>query len=216
MVESSDGSAIEYGKIATFMKEQKDNQVEFFPEGKNVYKCFLATPLESVRVVLLGQDPYPKKGFSNGLAFATDNAQLPVSLTTMFDGIEADAHNGLDFEKPERNGDLIRWAKQGVLLLNSSLTVEANKPGSHMEIWKPFTKFVVEALTFVKRDLIWIGLGAEAKKFTDLVNPFRNFVYLAEHPAAAARAKRVWNHNNVFTKTNMAIKLNNLGDPIKW
>lgn len=217
MVEEKPGDDIEYAKIVKFLKEQKDNNVIYFPEGKNVYKAFRATPLEKVRVVLLGQDPYHVPGYANGLAFSTDMEKLPVSLEVMFDGIENDVYRGLDFKRPKRTGDLMPLAEQGVLLLNTALTVENGKPGSHTDIWKGFTENLIKELTTVKRDLIWISLGAPAKKLTtELVNPFRNFVYLAEHPAAAARAKRKWEHNNVFSKTNMAIKLNNLGEPINW
>jgi uracil-DNA glycosylase len=216
MVSQPGSDTIQYDKIVTFLKEQKDNKVTYFPEGKDVYKAFRATPLEKVRIVIVGQDPYPKAGYANGMAFATDNAQTPVSLQVMFDGIEDDAKNGLDFDKPLRQNNLLNWSDQGILLLNTALTVEADKPASHAEIWKPFTEFLIENLTAVKRDLIWIGLGAPARKFLEKVNVFRNFVYLAEHPAAAAREKRKWNHNNVFTKANLAIKMNNLGEPIKW
>lgn len=216
MVSEPGADTIQYDKIVTFLKEQKDNKVIYFPEGKDVYKAFRATPLENLRVVIMGQDPYPKEGYANGMAFATDNAQIPVSLKVMFDGLEDDAKNGLDFEKFTRKGNLMNWAEQGVLMLNTALTVEKDKAGSHTAIWKPFTEFLIDNLTAVKRDLIWIGLGAPAREFLERVNVFRNFVYLAEHPAAAARAKRAWNHNNVFTKTNLAIKMNNLGEPIKW
>jgi len=212
--EGRDTSA--YAKISTSLKEAKDNNTVFYPAGKDVYKAFKATPIEKVRVVLLGQDPYPKAGFANGKAFATDMDKVPPSLAKIFDGIEADVYNGLDLNKAERQNNLLSWTEEGVLLLNTALTVEADKPGSHGKLWEPFTEYLIDSLTAVKRDLIWIGLGAPAKKFTDRVNAFRNFIYLAEHPANAARDKREWKHNNVFTKTNMAITLNNLGEPIKW
>lgn len=216
MVEAPGVDVVAYQAIVTFLKEQKDNGVGYLPAGKDVYKAFRATPLEKVRVVLLGQDPYPKAGFANGMAFATDADGMPPSLKVIFDGIEDDMHNGLDFAKPTRQKDLLNWADQGVLLLNTALTVKENEPGSHTEQWKPFTEFFIDQLCSVKRDIIWIALGAPAKKFVDKVNAFRNFIYLAEHPANAAREKRAWKHNNIFTKTNMAIKLNNLGEPIKW
>jgi uracil-DNA glycosylase len=216
MVKDDANEIVEYQKIVTFLQEQKSNQVVTYPANKDIYKAFRATPLEKVRVVLLGQDPYPKAGYANGLAFATDMAKTPVSLEVMYDGIENDVYNGINFDRKLRPNDLISWTEQGVLLLNTSLTVEDSKPNSHAKTWEPFTKFLVNNLANVKRDLVWIGLGAPAKKFLDEVNPFRSFVFLAEHPSAAAHAKRKWNHNNVFTKTNMALSLNNLGEPIKW
>lgn len=216
MVEGADGAESEYGKISTFLKTEKDNGRHFFPDGKLVFSAFRATPLPKVRVVILGQDPYPKQGFANGMAFATNNPNLPVSLKVMFDGIEEDVMNGLDLNKFSRQGDLMNWANQGVLLLNTALTVEADKAGSHSEIWQPFTEYLIRELAAVKRDLVWVALGAPAKKFTEKVNPFRSFIYLAEHPAFAAREKRKWKHNNVFTKTNLALTLNGLGEPIKW
>lgn len=205
-----------YSKISTFLKTEKDNGRIFFPAGKHVFRAFRETPLTNVRVVIVGQDPYPKAGFANGLAFATDTTNLPTSLNVLYDALEQDAFNGLDLTKPQRTGDLSSWTRQGVLLLNTALTVSEDKAGSHQEIWAPFTEFLVSALTDVKRDLVWIAMGAPARKAVEKVNPFRSFVYLCEHPAFAARNKRHMEHNRVFTKTNQAIKLNNLGEQIKW
>ena len=200
-----------YDKIGTFLKTEKDNGRVFFPKGTDVFKAFRATPLADVRVILLAQDPYPKAGFANGLAFATDSKTPPVSLKVIYDALEEPK---LQLER--RQDGQFDWYSQGVLMLNSALTVEEGKPGSHADVWAPFTEFLIDALNKVKRDLIYIAVGAPAKKFTEKVNPFRNFVYTCEHPANAARKMRKWEHNNVFIQTNFAIRLNKLGTEINW
>jgi uracil-DNA glycosylase len=216
MVEPDEEGKVGYDDIALQLKTDKDNKRPFYPAGKYVFEAFRQTPLDKVRVVILAGEPYPKEGYANGLALATDKTPIPVSLKVLFEGLEEDWKNGLDLNKPMRTGDLSAWTKQGVLLLNTALTVGADAPGSHGELWKPFTEYLIKQLTSVKRDLVWIALGPDPKKFTEPVNPFRSFIYLAEHPAKAAKEKRKWKHNNVFTKTNLALKLNGLGDPIAW
>lgn len=206
----------EYDKISLVLTTERDNNRVWLPAGKQVFNAFRMTPLDKVRVVLLGTEPYEKADYSNGLAFGTNMEKLPASLIKLYDGIENDISNGLDLYKNNRTGDLSSWTNQGVLLLNCALTVSKDLPGSHIDLWKPFTENLIRRLCAVKRDLIFISLGEEAKKYTEVVNPFRNFVYLAEHPKTAAKEKRDWKHNSVFTKTNLAIKLNGLGEQIKW
>lgn len=215
MCPDSDGKC-PYDAIGNTLKEKKEAGIAFYPIGAQVFQAFKVIRPEHVRVILLGQDPYPKEGYANGLAFATNNDKMPPSLAILQDGVEADAYNGLNFERPTWPKDLHHWVEQGVMLLNSALTVEADKPASHQELWKPFTEFFIAQMQKYKRNLIWMSMGATSRELTKEVNPFNHFIYLAEHPSAAARQKREWKHNNIFTAVNLAIKMNNLGEPIKW
>lgn len=216
MVEGESGTC-PYGEISTFLQTEKANGINFLPAGPNVFRAFRETPLEHVRVVLLGQDPYFKAGYATGLAFGTEApGKLPVALQKIVDGLE-DMYNGLDFQTPNRDHSLASWAQQGVLLLNTALTVREGEAGSHAEKWEPFTRFLVKALEEVKVNTIWVPLGKPARETIKDVNSFRNFVFPAEHPTAAARdGGRAWAHNNVFIKVNLCIKLNKLGEQIVW
>ncbi len=230
-----------------------------YPDKKNLFRAFRETPLDKVRVVLLGQDPYPKEGYANGLAFATDipgkmaiPKSLPPSLEAIYIAVEKDMYAGMDLTKPDRSnvigkpqpdGTIRTWVSQGVLLLNTALTIGftdrkgdgvlAATPGSHEELWKPFTDFVISNLWKVKRNLCYIAWGGKAKDFVKYellgndpiadngyayskgVNVFHAFLSLSEHPAAALRANREWISDS-FSKTNLFINLNHLGDPIEW
>lgn len=218
-MEGGDNDDFGYKAISAYLKGEVAEGNTFWPEGPKVFRAFIETPLSEMRVILLGQDPYFKAGFATGLAFGHEGARkdLPISLEKIFDGIEDDVYHGLDFNKPEHDMSLTTWSSQGVLLLNSSLTVKEGEANSHTEVWKPFMQYLIMALQQLKTNTIWIALGATAKGYVKDINPFRNFVFTAEHPSAAARDNnRAWNHNNVFTKANLVIKINSLGPTIKW
>lgn len=225
----------QYDEISAFLKTQYDGGKTIFPDKSQVFRAFKETPLKDVRVVLLGVEPYYKPGFSNGLAYST-NATRPKLLDWIYDAIEKDVYNGIDFFKAKRTGllgkpteeDTIHtWTSQGVLLLNQSLTVEQDLPGSHYDIWRPFTSYIVSNLWRIKRDIIFIGWGAQAKELLNYrnenvnngcvegVNIFHAFVLTSEHPIDAAKGKRTWVTDN-FSRTNLIIKCNGLGKPIEW
>lgn len=216
MVKEHGATECPYDAIVNYLKAEQVAGNIYYPEGQHVLRCFKETPLENVRVVILGQDPYPRAGYANGLAFGTDNKDMPPSLKFIFEGIEKDVYSGLDFNIEIKDKTLAAWARQGVLLLNTALTVKADTPGSHTDIWMPFTEYLIKAIPEIKKQIIWIGLGAPARKALEKINPFTQFVFLAEHPSFANKEKRAWKHNNVFTKTNLAIKMNQLGEQIEW
>src|SRR3954464_10899773 len=156
--------------ILNILKDEKNEGHNILPEQKLIFRAFRETPLKDVRVVILGQDVYPTPEHSCGLAFSIPpNAKLPASLTQIFQAIEADVYAGLDLkaDPATRSGDLTYLCKQGVLLLNAALTVEQGQSGIHLELWKPFIHYVVGALQFVKRNLIWLAWGGKAE---DIIN----------------------------------------------
>lgn len=152
-----------------------------------------------------------------GLAFSVDrDSNFPPSLEMIYTGIENDVHDGLNLNSfPRTSGDLSYLSKQGVLLLNSALTVQENKSKSHLELWQPFMNYLIEALQSVRKELIFLLWGSEAKKFDKLINPITHFVLTADHPASAAYKGSIWRTNN-FSRTNSIININNLGDIIRW
>jgi len=207
----------EFKELMVFLKNEKDEGKKILPAQGNIFRCFRETPLDKVRVVIIGQDPYPKERDASGLAFSVDrDSDLPVSMQKMFNAIEKDCYDGLVLDKLSWSGNLTRWTEQGVLLLNSALTVVENTPGSHKDKWKSFASYVIGTLNQVKKDVIYIACGTEAQDAIRDVNIFLNYTLMAEHPSFAAREKREWDFKNCFSKTNAIITANQLGDKINW
>lgn len=177
-------------------------QEQCFPEPKNLFRAFKATPFSMVKVVLLAQDPYPNY-HANGVALATDQADIPQSLRLMFDHIQTTIGNVTT--KP----NLKHWTNQGVLMLNTRLSVANRKPGSHKGIgWEGFIEFCLHALAS-RGNVVFVSLGNEAKS---ILEPHQqvfvgnnNLVSHREHPAAAAYQKRSWNGDNLFQRINMGL-----------
>jgi uracil-DNA glycosylase len=192
----------------------------FAPDIPQVFRAFRDTPLSEVRVVLLGQDPYPVKGYATGLAFGhPKEVNLAPSLGKVIDAVEVDCYNGLQMDKPAFDTTLSPWAAQGVLLLNTALTVPEGQAkecaGKHEELWRPFTEYVIKKLTEVKNHLIWMSWGQKAQSFTKDISPFLQFLQYFEHPANAAREKRAWECRH-FSTANAIIVANKLGKVIQW
>jgi uracil-DNA glycosylase len=129
-----------------------------FPPKSKRFRAFELTAPDDVRVVILGQDPYHTPGVANGLAFSTDEPVLPPSLGNIFRELVDDVRCD-----PPTTGDLSPWAKQGVLLLNTALTVEKGKPSSHLHLWQEFTKTVIAAIVRERPETIWVLWGRKAQ-----------------------------------------------------
>lgn len=206
----------EFTKILTKLREDKAAGAKIYPEAMQVFRAFKDTPLSSVRVIILGQDPYPIEGYANGLAFSHSmEKKISASLDKIIDAIEVDCYNGLNFSKEGFDTTLQSWVNQGVLLLNVALTVLDSTPEQHTELWKPFTEYVVKTMATVKRDIIWMAWGKKAQAYTEKLHFVTNFVLTEEHPTAAARDKRAWPCKH-FSLANAIIVGNRLGDKIKW
>lgn len=219
----------------------KDPNKIVYPAIQNVFRAFREVPIEKVRIVLLGQDPYPKKNIANGLAFAVEpGTPIPQSLDAIYKAIQKDAYQGNDTQftkrdgrlgRPNDTGEMNTWMEQGVLPLNTALTVEDSNPGSHSEWWAPLIQFIIDNIWRIKRNIIFMGWGGDArdmlewKKLSDQsddmlgqhkgANTFASFVLTHEHPSAAGRDKRPWLCDH-FSRVNLIITCNNLGTPIQW
>lgn len=169
-----------FAEITAFVKkEYQDDTV--YPAPKNIFRAFDLCPFDKVEVVILGQDPYHGTGQANGLAFAVDeHTKVPPSLQNIFKEIESDIGKPL----VHTSGDLTRWAEQGVLLLNATLTVRAHSAGSHQERgWEQFTDAVIRTLSEERENLVFMLWGNYAKAKGAHINRTKHLVLEASHPS---------------------------------
>lgn len=166
--------------IVQYLKLAKQEGKTIFPPGPFIFNAFAHTPFDQVKVVLLGQDPYHNPGQAHGLSFSVpEGIAPPPSLVNMYKEIESD----LGITAP-KSGNLEGWAKQGVLLLNAALTVEANSPMSHSAIgWHQFTNQVIRVLSDKKENLVFLLWGNFAKSKQTLIDSQKHLVLTAAHPS---------------------------------
>lgn len=174
----------EFGKkyfhdLVDFVKGEYQN-FPIFPPAGYIFKAFELTPVDQVKVVILGQDPYHGPNQANGLAFSVnEGVPLPPSLQNIYKEIESDL--GV---KVERKGNLEKWAKQGVLLLNATLTVRAHTAGSHQNKgWELFTDAVIKVLSEQKSNLVFILWGAYAQKKGQIIDKDKHMIIKSAHPS---------------------------------
>jgi uracil-DNA glycosylase len=182
-----------------------------YPPASRIFAAFNETPFEAVKVVILGQDPYHGEHQANGLAFSvSEGIRTPPSLQNIYKEIQSDLH-----KKTPDSGNLERWAKQGVLLLNATLTVQSGKPGSHQNKgWEQFTDAVVKILNEKKNHLVFILWGAYAQKKGEHINREKHLVLEAAHPSPFS-ADRGFFGSRPFSQTNAYLIMHDK-DPIEW
>ena len=192
-------------------KEYKDPTVRVFPPGPKIFAAFDACPFDETKVVIIGQDPYHGYGQANGLCFSVEpGVKMPPSLVNIFKEVSQDMGVPVPL-----NGDLTRWAKQGVLLLNSSLTVKESQPASHSGIgWEEFTDAVVDKLNKEKENLVFILWGAHAKKKGEKIDRNKHLVLSSAHPSPLS-AHNGFFGNRHFSKANEFL-LSKGKKPIIW
>ncbi|WP_025761290.1 uracil-DNA glycosylase [Dyadobacter tibetensis] len=183
-----------------------------FPRGGEIFKAFELCSFEDCRVVILGQDPYHGAGQANGLSFSVNNGiPIPPSLRNIFKEIEAD----LNIPMPN-HGNLERWAKQGVLLLNATLTVPASTPGGHQKWgWEHFTDAVIATLSREKEHLVFLLWGSYAKKKVSLINQEKHLILTARHPSPMSANQGGWFGTKHFSQTNRYLQSHGF-EPIQW
>ncbi len=169
-----------FAEIVTFLKNEKLAGKVIFPPGKLIFNAFNTTPIAGVKVVILGQDPYHNPGQAHGLSFSVPHGvPAPPSLVNIFKEQRTD----LDIPIPN-HGNLEKWAKQGVLMLNASLTVEINKPMSHSKIgWHLFTDAVIKAISDQKDGVVFMLWGSFAKSKQELIDKNKHLILTAAHPS---------------------------------
>ena len=182
-----------------------------YPPGREMFAAFDACPFDDVRVVILGQDPYHEPGQAHGLCFSVnDGVQFPPSLVNIFKEIESDLGRPMP-----SSGNLMRWAKQGVLLLNATLTVSAHQAGSHQNKgWEAFTDAVIHRLATERNHIVFILWGSYAQRKGSFIDRNRHCVLQSPHPSPLS-AYRGFFGNKHFSRANAYLIANGY-KPIDW
>ena len=183
-----------------------------YPPGSKLFRAFDECPFNKLKVVIIGQDPYHGENQANGLCFSVDNGvEKPPSLKNIFKELNT------SFTKNERtNSDLSDWSNQGVLLLNSILSVRRKFPGSHKHIgWEEFTENVIKIISKEKMNLVFMLWGNYAKNKEKFIHDNNHLVLKSGHPSPLSANKGFWFGNNHFKKCNDFLIANNL-EKIKW
>jgi len=197
-------------ELKNFLVEEKKKFL-IYPPGSEIFAAFNHTPIENVKVVILGQDPYHGHGQANGLCFSVkEGIRKPPSLQNIFKELK----NDLDFEIPE-NGNLEKWAKQGVMLLNATLTVRASQAGSHQNKgWETFTDKAIQKLSDIKENLVFILWGKYAQAKEPLIDAYKHYIIKSAHPSPFS-VQRGFFGSKPFSTTNEFLKANKL-EEINW
>lgn len=197
--------------LKTFLLEEKAKGKVIFPKGANIFAALNHTPFDKVEVVILGQDPYHGEGQAHGLCFSVQKGvPVPPSLKNIY----KELHDDIGFAPP-RHGCLIEWADRGVLLLNSVLTVEKNKPGSHQgKGWEVFTDRIIQLLNERSEHLVFMLWGSYAKQKGAIIDRSKHLVLETAHPSPFSA------HNGFlgcrhFSKANEYLSIHGLS-PINW
>lgn len=197
-------------RLVDFVKEEYRTRT-IYPPGSLIFNAFNLCPFDKVKAVIIGQDPYHGPGQAHGLCFSVrDGVPFPPSLVNIFKEIE----NDLGIPVP-KSGNLERWARQGVLLLNAILTVRANQAGSHQgKGWEQFTDAVIRTLNEEKNNLVFFLWGAYAQNKGAVIDKNRHLVLESVHPSPLSAAKGFFG-NRHFSKCNEYLAMHGI-EPVKW
>ena len=197
-------------RLKKFLKSEKEMQI-IYPAGNKIFSAFNLCPFNSVKIVIIGQDPYHGPKQANGLCFSvSDGIKLPPSLQNIFKELKDD----LDIEIPA-SGNLEHWAEQGVLMLNATLTVRARQAGSHQKKgWEEFTDNVIRILSKEKENLIFLLWGRYAQNKAEIIDNEKHYILTAAHPSPFSAHSGFFGCKH-FSKTNEILKKLNQ-KPIKW
>lgn len=200
-----------YEKLERFLEDEYERG-EVYPPAESVFEAFNRTPFDSVRAVMIGQDPYPNPGQAHGLCFSVpDGVPLPRSLRNVYRELEAECRAPF----MDRSGNLAHWAEQGVLMLNATLTVAAGKAGSHQgRGWETFTDAVVRLVAERREHVVFFLWGAYAQRKGKMIDRTRHLVLEAAHPSPLS-ARRGFFGCNHFLKANEYLRLNGIPE-IEW
>ncbi len=198
-------------QIVTFIKAEKALGKTIYPPGSLIFNAFLKTPFDKVKVVILGQDPYHNKGQAHGLSFSVPKGvNKPPSLINIF----IELKNDLGIE-PCIHGNLEKWAQQGVLLLNATLTVRENEPCNHSKIgWLNFTNEVIKKISDGKKGVVFLLWGKFAQDKQILIDETKHYVLKAAHPSPFSADKGFFGCRH-FSKTNELLMKQGC-EPIDW
>jgi uracil-DNA glycosylase len=202
----------EFEKILNKLWELSNENSRFTPTLKQVFRAFEECPYDKLKVVIIGQDPYPQLGVADGISFSCSNTnKLQPSLKFILQEVDKTVY---DNHVISEDLDLKRWSNQGILMLNTALTVEIGKIGSHYDIWKPFTAYLFDYLNNNNSGLIYVYMGKKAEEWSEVIDD-NNYKFNVKHPASAAYNGSKWDSNDIFNKISKLVKENN-GNEIIW
>ena len=197
----------DFDKILNTLLEEAKGGQRFTPTLKQVFRAFEECPYNNLKVVMIGQDPYPAQGVADGIAFSCSNTgKVETSLRFIFKEVE-------DTVYPEGgyvwDPDLARWSKQGILIINTAFTTTIGKIGNHYDIWKPFMAFILDILMYNNPGLIYVFIGKKAAEWSESV-PENTYKLFTKHPSYAARGNLLrWDSEDVFNKISKILMENN-------
>ena len=199
-----------FRNLAEFVRREY-SEFKVFPKGRQIFSAFDHCSFDDLKVVIIGQDPYHGDGQANGLCFSVnDGVPMPPSLTNIFKEIK----NDLGKEVPP-TGNLERWAKQGVLLLNATLTVRANSPGSHQNKgWENFTDAVIRSVSEEKEGVVFMLWGNYAQRKGSVIDPAKHKVLTAAHPSPLAATKGFFGCRHFSQANDYLVQTGR--EPINW
>ena len=197
--------------LSIFLNNEKKNNKIIYPPGSKIFNALNLTPFTSVKVIILGQDPYHGQNQANGLSFSVEiGNKIPPSLQNIFKELNSDLNI-----LPSQHGDLSNWAKQGVLLLNTILTVESSKPSSHSNKgWEIFTDKILHSLSSLKENLVFILWGKKAQEKISLIDEGKHKILKSSHPSPYS-ANNGFFGSQPFSKTNFFLESKKI-DKINW
>ena len=201
----------QFRNLVDFVKAEYQDNV-CYPKVSLIFSALNNCVFDKVKLVILGQDPYHNPNQANGLAFSVpENITHPPSLVNIFKEIQQDLNTGYP-----SSGDLMNWVNQGVLLLNSTLTVRKNSPGSHQNKgWEDFTDEIINIISLKKKNIVFLLWGNYAKKKSKLIDQNKHLILRSGHPSPLSANRGYWFGNKHFSKANQYFKENNIVE-IKW
>lgn len=201
-----------YFEQLTTAVRQEYMQGVCYPPGREIFNAFNLCPFDQVKVVIIGQDPYHEPGQAHGLSFSVqDGVQFPPSLQNIFKEIQNDLGTAIP-----PTGNLTRWAEQGVLLLNATLTVRAHQANSHSALgWQKFTDAAIQALANEREHLVYMLWGGYARSKSYMIDKHKNLVLESVHPSPLSANRGGWFGLHQFSRCNEYLKQNGI-DPIVW
>ena len=201
----------QFRNLVDFVKAEYQDNV-CYPKGSLIFSALNNCVFDKVKLVILGQDPYHNPNQANGLAFSVpENFTHPPSLVNIFKEIQQDLNTSYPV-----SGDLMNWVNQGVLLLNSTLTVRKNRPGSHQNKgWEDFTDEIINMISLKKKNIVFLLWGNYAKKKSKLIDQNKHLILRSGHPSPLSANRGYWFGNKHFSKANQYFKENNIVE-IKW
>jgi len=204
-------SKLYFEKLSLYVKHEYNTQ-QCFPPEQEIFAAFDHCSFDDLKIVIIGQDPYHDNGQANGLCFSVaDGVKHPPSLKNIFKEIETDL--GIEYPK---SGNLERWASQGILLLNATLTVRAHEAGSHQSKgWETFTDAVIHTISKYKKGVVFLLWGGFAKKKVKLIDTNNHHILTSGHPSPLSANRGYWFGNKHFSKTNYLLQQADL-KPVDW